>query len=114
MLTINTGILGEREIVQQIENLAKGIPQKKEEEGRIRLENLLKAQDLTNKLLFEYKLNINFLRSVIDERGENITLQGVADSQSVVDRAVSLASKIVPSCTIKSAVSIVQDFKTYQ
>ena len=75
------------------------------------IENMLKAQDLTNKLLFEYKLNINFLRAIIDDEGTSITLQGVADSQAVVDRAVTLAAKILPSCTIKSAVNIVQDFK---
>lgn len=112
MLTINTGILEPEEVVKQIVNFVKyfSTPEK-EALGKKRIENMLKAQDLTNKLLFEYKLNINFLRAIIDDEGTSITLQGVADSQAVVDRAVTLAAKILPSCTIKSAVNIVQDFK---
>lgn len=112
MLTINTGILEQEEVVKQIVNFVKYFSDpEKEALGKKRIENMLKAQDLTNKLLFEYKLNINFLRAVIDDEGTSITLQGVADSQAVVDRAVTLAAKILPSCTIKSAVNIVQDFK---
>lgn len=112
MLTINTGILEPEEVVKQIVNFVKyfSAPEK-EALGKKSIENMLKAQDLTNKLLFEYKLNINFLRAIIDDEGTSITLQGVADSQAVVDRAVTLAAKILPSCTIKSAVNIVQDFK---
>jgi len=112
MLTINTGILEPEEVVKQIVNFVKYFAEpEKEALGKKRIENMLKAQDLTNKLLFEYKLNINFLRAIIDDEGTSITLQGVADSQAVVDRAVTLAAKILPSCTIKSAVNIVQDFK---
>ncbi|WP_288566878.1 cytidylate kinase-like family protein [uncultured Treponema sp.] len=112
MLTINTGILEQEEVVKQIVNFVKYFADpEKEALGKKRIENMLKAQDLTNKLLFEYKLNINFLRAIIDDEGTSITLQGVADSQAVVDRAVTLAAKILPSCTIKSAVNIVQDFK---
>ena len=112
MLTINTGILEQEEVVKQIVNFVKYFSDpEKEALGKKRIENMLKAQDLTNKLLFEYKLNINFLRAIIDDEGTSITLQGVADSQAVVDRAVTLAAKILPSCTIKSAVNIVQDFK---
>ncbi len=112
MLTINTGILDQEEVVKQIVSFVKyfATPEK-EALGKKRIENMLKAQDLTNKLLFEYKLNINFLRAAIDDEGTSITLQGVADSKAVVDRAVTLAAKILPSCTIKSAVNIVQDFK---
>ncbi len=112
MLTINTGILEQEEVVKQIVNFVKYFADpEKEALGKKRIENMLKAQDLTNKLLFEYKLNINFLRAIIDDEGTSITLQGVADSQAVVDRAVTLAAKILPSCTIKSAINIVQDFK---
>lgn len=112
MLTINTGILEQEEVVKQIVNFVKYFADpEKEALGKKRIENMLKAQDLTNKLLFEYKLNINFLRAIIDDEGTSITLQGVADSQAIVDRAITLAAKILPSCTIKSAVNIVQDFK---
>ncbi len=113
MLTINTGVLPEDLVVKQIVGLAKYWSNSESDSAsKKRIENLLKAQDLTNKLLFEFKLNINFLHAEIDLDGNVITLQGVADSQAVVDRAITLAAKILPSCITKSAISIVQDIRT--
>lgn len=115
MLTINTGIFSVEDAAGQIEALAKKIiTAEKEELGQKRLNNMLKAQSLVNKLLFDYKININFLHASLDDEGKNITLQGVADSQAIVDRAMNVACKISPDCTVKSAISVVQDFKTYQ
>ena len=76
-----------------------------------KLEELLKAQRLVDTLIFEYKLNINFLRAVIN--GKTVVLQGVADSTALVEKAVAISAKILPDYKIESAVSIVQDFKAY-
>lgn len=115
MLTINTGIFSVEDTANQIETLAKKvITAEKEELGKKRLTNMLKAQELVNRLLFEYKININFLHASLDDESKIVTLQGVADSQAIVDRAVTVACKIIPDYTIKSAISVVQDFKTYQ
>lgn len=115
MLTINTGIFSVEDAANQIETLAKNvITAEKEELGKKRLTNMLKAQELVNRLLFEYKININFLHASLDDESKIVTLQGVADSQAIVDRAVTVACKIIPDYTIKSAISVVQDFKTYQ
>lgn len=115
MLTINTGIFSVEDAANQIETLAKNvITAEKEELGKKRLTNMLKAQELVNRLLFEYKININFLHASLDDESKIVTLQGVADSQAIVDRAVTVAYKIIPDYTIKSAISVVQDFKTYQ
>ncbi|MGN0729279.1 AAA family ATPase [Treponema sp.] len=115
LLTINTGLLDKTEVANQIVGCVKHFSTpEKEARGKKRIENLLKAQDLTNKLLFEYKLNINFLRAIINDEGTSITLQGVADSRAVVDRAITLSAKILPSLSIKSAINIVQDFKACQ
>ncbi|MCQ2248885.1 MAG: cytidylate kinase-like family protein [Treponema sp.] len=112
LLTLNTGILSERECVNAIKNMASHyITPQMEADGRNRLATMLKAQSLTNKLLFDHKLNINFLTVQIDDEGKNILLQGVADSQGVVDRALTLSSTIYPECTVKSSISIVQDMK---
>ncbi|MCR5081193.1 MAG: cytidylate kinase-like family protein [Treponema sp.] len=115
MLTINTGIFSVEDAANQIETLAKNvITAEKEDLGKKRLTNMLKAQELVNRLLFEYKININFLHASLDDESKIVTLQGVADSQAIVDRAVTVACKIIPDYTIKSAISVVQDFKTYQ
>ena len=56
-------------------------------------------------------LNINFLRAVIS--GNTVTLQGVAESPVVAEKASSIASDIMKGKTIASAISVVQDFKSY-
>ncbi|MBQ5646558.1 MAG: cytidylate kinase-like family protein, partial [Treponema sp.] len=72
---------------------------------------LLQCQHLVNKLIFEYKLNIEFLRAVMEDGV--ITLQGIADSSVLVERALKISSVEFPNYTIKSAISVVQDFKPY-
>lgn len=113
LLTMNTGLLSVDESVRLIENLVKvySTPEK-EAEGKQKVSQLLKGQQLVNQLVFDFHLNINFLRAVVD--GNIITLQGVADSQGLAERAVQTAARILPSCEIRSAISIVQDFKTFQ
>lgn len=114
LLTLNTALLDVTQSVQIIESLLKTyITPEKESAGKQRIQNLLKAQTLVNKLVFEHKLNINFLHADINLDGTVITLQGVADSHAAVEKAIQISAKICPSCEIKSAVSIVQDFKMY-
>ena len=113
LLTLNTSILSIDEAVSLIDALVKiHITPEKEEVGKVVVGQRLKGQRLVNQLIFDYHLSINFLRAVVD--GNVITLQGVADSQGLAERAVQTAAKILPSCEIRSAISIVQDFKTYQ
>lgn len=112
LLTINTGIFQEEDIIKLIETVIKDYSTpEKEAASKRRVDNLLKAQDLTNHLLFDYNLNINFLHAAIDGDGTTITLQGVADSQAIAERAVNIASKILPTCAIKSGIAIVEDYK---
>ena len=89
----------------------KYITPEKEEAGKKKLEQLLQCQHLVNKLIFEYKLNIEFLRAVMEDGV--ITLQGIADSSVLVERALKISSVEFPNYTIKSAISVVQDFKPY-
>lgn len=112
MLTLNSGILTEEEITKTIIGYAKKISPEKDEEGTKTAGFMLKAQDLTNRLLYEHKLNINFLRAVTSRDGNEITLQGVAESQTIVEKAIELSSKILPGCAVKSAINITQNFKT--
>jgi hypothetical protein len=79
--------------------------------GRQKLAELLTAQRLVNKLVFEHKLNVFFLRAVI--QGNTIYLQGIADSAALAERAVSIAASIMPDYKVESSISVVQDFKAY-
>ena len=112
LMVMNTGLLDEESASDIITGLVHHyITPEKEEHGKIKLGELLKAQRLVDSLVFEYKLNINFLRAVIEKK--TVTLQGVADSTALVEKAVAISAKILPDYKIESAVSIVQDFKAY-
>lgn len=113
LLTLNTARLSIDESVTLIETLVKNhVTPELEAKGKDRVSKMLKAQCVVNQLLFDFKLNINFLRASVD--GNVITLQGVADSIAIAEQAVQTAARILPSCEIRNAISVVQDFKTYQ
>jgi cytidylate kinase len=79
--------------------------------GKRRLGELLEAQLLVNKLIFDHHLNIYFLRAVIT--GDTVRLQGIADSAALAEKAVSIASTIMQNRKVESGISIVQDFRAY-
>ena len=62
-------------------------------------------------LVFDYGLNINFLRAEMEEN--KIILHGVSESSSIVDRALTIVSCELPDYKIESKISVVQDFKAY-
>lgn len=112
-MTLNTGLLSIDESVSLIENLVKShVTQEKEAAGKKRMQELLTGQRLVNSLLFEHKLNVSFLRAVVEEK--KVVLQGVSDSMAVAESAVAISKSILPDYEIESAISIVQDFKSYQ
>lgn len=110
MMVLNTGIFNEKSSADAIAQIVNHyITPEREAGGKEKLSELIKCQHLVNKLVFEYKLSIEFLRAVID--GKNLTLQGVADSTVLVERAIKIAAVELPEYTITSAISVVQDFK---
>ncbi len=112
ILVMNTGLFDTESASAAIAEITKAyITDEKERDGKRKLTDLLKCQHLVNKLIFEYKLNIEFLRAVIS--GDTVTLQGVADSSVLVERAIKITSVELPEYTVKSAISVVQDFKAY-
>jgi cytidylate kinase len=111
-LVMNTGIIGVEEGAEIIAALVRtAVTPEMEREGAEKLRQMLDAQHLVNKLVFEDKIAIEFLRAVIS--GTTVTLQGVADSSAVVENALRLTAEAMPGYTAKSAVSIIQNFKAY-
>ncbi|AEE17539.1 AAA family ATPase [Treponema brennaborense] len=111
-LVMNTGVLDIEAASSIITGLCAHIvtPQK-EAEGKKKIAELLAAQRLVNALVFEHKLNINFLKAVIC--GDKVILQGVADSSALAEKATAIASTLMKGYTVESAISVVQDFKAY-
>jgi cytidylate kinase len=109
---LNTALIDIPTAVETIGALTGGlITAEKDGAGKKRLSELLVAQRLVNRLIFEYKLNIFFLRAVI--HGSTIAIQGIADSAALAEKAVSIASAVMPDYRVESAISVVQDFKAY-
>ena len=111
-LVINTGMLDVDSAATMIAETVKStITPEKEAAGQKRVDDLLIGQRIVNMLVFDYHININFLRAVIKDK--KITLQGVADSAAIVDRAMAIAASELPGYSVESAISVVQDFKAY-
>ncbi len=112
LMVLNTGVFDVETASDTIAAIVKTtITEQREKEGKEKLQELINCQHLVNKLIFEYKLNIEFLRAVIN--GKTLTLQGVADSSVLVERAVKISSVELPGYNVTSAISVVQDFKTH-
>lgn len=111
-LTLNTGILSVEEASTAIANLCQAlVSEEKEKAGTKKVQELYEAQLVVNALVFEHKVNVNFLRAVIQD--DKLILQGVADSIAISEKAASIAREIMPNKTVESCISIVQDFSTY-
>lgn len=111
-LVINTGMLDvESAAVMIAETVKSTMSPEKEAAGQRRVDDLLIGQRIVNMLVFDYHLNISFLRAGIKDK--KVTLQGIADSTAIVDRAMAIASSELPGYTVESAISVVQDFKAY-
>lgn len=111
-MILNTGLFDvDRSAFVISEMVQRLVTIEQEEKGQRKLSDLLSAQRLVNKLVFEYKLNINFLHAVIDE--DRLILQGVADSAALAEKAVQIASQFMPEKKVESCISVVQDFKAY-
>ena len=77
LMTLNTGILSREECVKIIVQTAKSISTEHNECGEKILSQMLSCQELTNKLLYEYHMKIDFLRAVSNTEGTEITLHGI-------------------------------------
>lgn len=111
-VVLNTGLL-DVDIASNIiaETCHRVMTPSQEKAGVERISELLVGQRLVNKLIFEYKLNINFLRANVDKK--TVILQGVSDTPVLAEKAVLIASSILPDMKIESCISVVQNFKAY-
>ncbi|MDR3284684.1 MAG: cytidylate kinase family protein [Treponema sp.] len=111
-LVLNTALVDIDGAVKVLADLTRHlITPEKDALGKLKLAELLTAQQLVNKLIFEHKLNIFFLRAVIQDK--TVHLQGIADSAALAEKAVGIASTLMSGYKVESGISVVQDFKAY-
>ncbi len=113
-MVINTGFFNAESLAEGIARMVRAnVTEEIEEIGQKKIEEQLIGQRIVNMLIFDYDININFLRAEI-RGGKKIILHGIADSSAVVERALLIAMCELPSYEIKSAIRVAQDFKAYQ
>ncbi len=112
-MVLNTGSVAINDCANIIAEFTKAhITPTKEAEGSKQVEEMLKAQAVVNKLIFEYKIKIDFLHAAIEEGV--FVLYGVTDAPGLVEQALHIVGEELPQYQIRSAVSIVHDFKQFQ
>jgi len=112
-LVINSGKLDIKSAAALIVSIVEtSVTPDLEAAGKKKVSEMLLAQKLVNFLVFEHKISVNFLRALVIDK--KIVLQGIADSSAIVEKALVLAQKAYPDYKIESAISVVQDFKTYK
>ena len=112
-MLLNTGTVSINDCANIIADFTKAhITPTKESEGSKLVEEMLKAQSVVNKLIFDYKIGIDFLHAAIEEG--TFVLYGVTDAPGLVEQALEIVRKELPGLPTKSSVSIVHDFKQFQ
>lgn len=112
-IVLNTGLLDIEPSADVIADYVnKYITPEKETEGKKLIEQKLRCQEVINKLVFEYHVGIEFMHAEIE--GKDVVLHGVSQSTGIVEQALRIIQTEMPEYEVKSAVSIVHDFKTYQ
>lgn len=112
-LVLNTSAMTDSLCVDTISAYTKNkVTSIDEKNGFEYISKMLKVQEVINKLIFEHKCNIEFLRADIEDN--TVVLFGVTDSVAMVEHALSIIRKELPQFTAKSSISVVHDFKIYQ
>lgn len=108
-MVLNTGIFDVASSASVISNLVSTfITSEKEKAASLRLKEMIECQSVVNALTFESKVNVEFLRAVLNERGE-MELQGVASNAAIAKQTL-LAAQMHTERKVVSAISVMQDF----
>lgn len=111
-LVLNTDVFTIEQAAVVIENAVQNIVDAQSiEAGIIRIEQLLEAQKIVNHIVFDLKIPVHFLEASVSET--EIHLHGVADTASVIEQVISVAQSMTKDKTVRSGISIVQDYKSY-
>lgn len=108
-LTLNTGHLHPNvcaEIIKYVRDEL--ISVEAETHNAIRLKELTLGQEVKHYILYEKEVPIHFLETAVSQGV--VTLYGVANSQSLVEAAVSTARDAFPACSIQSEIQVVQEY----
>jgi cytidylate kinase len=108
-LTLNTGHLHPAVSAEIIKSfLDHMLTEELEAQHSRRLKELILAQRVIHHIQYEKEIPIHFLEAAVSDG--QLTLYGVANSQSLVETAVSAAREIPSVSSVQSEIQVVQDY----
>jgi cytidylate kinase len=108
-LILNTGVLHPSAAAEIIKvHRDHVISGEMETQNTARLTELILGQQVVHHILYEKEIPIHFLEASVT--GKNVTLYGVANSQSLVEAAVNVAREAAPVDSIRSEIQVVQEY----
>jgi cytidylate kinase len=108
-LTLNTGFLHPVVNAELIKNLLDHLMVGDvEAQGLKKMRELTLAQQVVHHILYKKEIPIHFLEASASEK--TVTIYGVANSQSLVEAAVSSAREIPAVEAVRSEIQVVQEY----
>ncbi|MDY6396125.1 MAG: cytidylate kinase-like family protein [Treponema sp.] len=106
--SINTGMIHPDMVAEMVAaGINNNITPEIEEAGKQRVGELILAQEMANKLIFEHGLHIDELWVIV--RDKNITLHGVTSFHATVERAETILESEYSGYKVVSEIKCVQD-----
>jgi cytidylate kinase len=108
-LTLNTGRMppvASAEIIRYLRDHL--IDDEAEAQNALRLKEMSLGQQVVHHILYVKTLGIHFLEAAVS--GTRISLFGVANSQALVEAAVSAAKEAAPGSEIRPEIQVVQEY----
>ena len=106
--TINTAIVPPDMIAEMVSaGIKTNVTEKVEAAGAKRIDELILAQEMTNKLIFEHELHIDDLWITVDDK--TVTLSGMTSFHATVERAQTILESEYFGYKVQSKISCVQD-----
>jgi cytidylate kinase len=108
-LALNTGHLHPAVSAEIIKSLRDHtLSPEAETENSARLQELILGQQVKHHVIYEREIPIHFLEASVSHN--TVSLYGVANSQSLVEAALTAAREAAPSASVQSEIQIVQEF----
>ena len=108
-LSLNTGVFPPAECAGLVKRLIeKTVAPETEAQHALRLKELILGQQVKHHIIYDKEIPIHFLDA--NAYSGSITLYGVAQSQALVEAAVSAAREISGVANVRSEMQVVQEY----
>ena len=107
-LTLNTGRLHPELCAALIKAALEKAAAAGAAEGALRIKDLVLGQQVVHHILFEKTIPVHFLEAQV--QSGNVTLYGVANSQSLVEIALQSAREVPAVSSVTSEIQVVQEY----